>query len=100
MSLPLLILISCVAMVVKDAVATFLTVAEARGRAGLSGVLNALGTPANLVFYSYGGAEMVHGHGVWGWLGIAPIMCVDLFDGWAFTRLSRRIRMHKEAPGS
>lgn len=91
MSLALLIVISCLAMVVKDAVLTFLTVAEARGRAGLSGVLNALGTPASVVFYSYGATELVHGHGPAGWLGLLPIMCVDMADGWLFTRLSRRI---------
>ena len=91
MSLLVIILISCAAMVVKDFVATFLTIAEACGRAGLSGVLNALGTPANIIFYSYGSVAMIHGHGWEGWLGIIPVMCIDLIDGYVFTRLGNRI---------
>ena len=92
MNLGLLIVISCVAMVGKDAVATFLTIAEARGRAHLSGVLNMLGTPTSVVFYSYGATKMVGGHyGVWGWLGLLPIMCVDYVDGRLFTTWGRRI---------
>lgn len=92
MSLGWIILISCVAMVAKDFVAVFLTIAEARGRAGLSGVLNMAGTPANVVFYSYGGVEMVHGHGIAGWLALLPVMGVDLIDGYVFTRLGNRIQ--------
>lgn len=96
MSLLAIVLISCAAMVLKDFVATFLTIAEARGRAGLSGLLNALGTPANVIFYSFGAVEMVHGHGLLGWLALLPVMGVDLIDGYLFTRLGNRIE--PEAP--
>jgi len=94
MHLPLwaIIVVSCVAMVAKDGVATLLTIAEARGRAGLSGLLNALGTPASVVFYSYGATAMVHGYGPKGWLGLLPVMVVDYLDGNLFTALGRRIK--------
>ena len=94
----LLIVISCIAMVAKDAVSTFLTIAEARGRAHLSGVLNALGTPATVVFYSYGAVEMIH-HGLPGWLGLLPVMCVDYIDGRVFTAWGRRIASSRDGFG-
>lgn len=79
-------------MVAKDATGTFLVIAEARGRAHLSGVINALGTPATVVFYSFGGTALVHGHGIAGWLGLLPIMVVDYIDGLVFTSLGKRIQ--------
>ena len=90
-SLALIIVISCAAMVIKDAVATFLTVAETRGRAMMSGLLNMLGTPANVIFYSFGSTAMVHGYGWVGWLGLIPVMAFDLADGYVFTRIANRI---------
>ena len=97
-SLLAIIGISCGAMVVKDAVATFLTIAEARGRAGMAGLLNMLGTPANVIFYSFGATAMVHGYGWAGWLGLVPVMCFDLADGYVFTRIGRRIEPKADKP--
>jgi hypothetical protein len=83
-------------MVAKDATGTFLVIAEARGRAHFSGIINALGTTATVVFYSYGATALVHGHGLAGWLGLLPIMIVDYLDGLVFTTIGRRIKT--EAP--
>lgn len=92
-SLLAIIAISCVTMVIKDAVATFLVVAEARGRAHLAGLLNALGTPVSVIFFSaYGATALVHGHGWLGWLGLLPIMCCDYIDGSVFTALASKMK--------
>ncbi len=88
----LIIVISCFSMIAKDAITTFLTIANARGRANLAGILNALGTPASVIFYSFGATAMVNGHGAIGWLGLLPVMCIDYLDGRIFTTLGRRMK--------
>lgn len=92
MSLGLVVLITIVAMVAKDFVGTFLTVAEARGRANLSGILNALGTPTSVIFMAFGATRMVNGHGWVGWLGLLPVMCVDYVDTRIFTKWANRLK--------
>jgi len=83
---------ACAAMAVSDAVTTALTVAEARGRDNLAGALDPVGTVARLIFYSYDGANILHGHGLWGWAFTAPIFAVDFFTTKYATRWSRRIK--------
>lgn len=92
-SLLAIVAISCVSMVAKDAIATFLVVAEAKGKAHLAGLLNALGTPASIIFFSaYGATALVHGHGWLGWLGLLPIMACDYFGVSVWTRLATRLK--------
>ena len=91
MSVWLLILICCVSMFVKDAVGVFMTVAEAKGNERLAGILNPAGTLASIFFYSVGALGLVHGHGIWGILGLIPVLCVDYVDGRYFTAASRHI---------
>jgi len=96
-----LIVISCLAMVLKDAVGTFLVVSEARGNERLSGMLNPFGTIASVIFYSVGATDLVHNYGVKGYLGLIPVLIVDYFDGRFFTAVGRYIEtdINKEDAG-
>lgn len=96
MSLVLQSLEACAAMAVSDTVSTLLTVAEARGSENLAGVLDPLGTAARMVFYSYDGVTLLHGHGAWGLVAMLPIFCVDFFTTKYSTRFSKRIKAKAE----
>ena len=87
-----LIVISCISMILKDAVGVFLVTAEARGNERLAGILNPFGTLAGIVFYSIGAMGLVHNYGFKGYLGIIPILVVDYFDGRYFTAVGRYIQ--------
>jgi hypothetical protein len=91
MSLFLLTVITCAAMVLKDAVGIFMTVAEARGNERLAALLNPLGTIAGIAFYSFGAITMLK-HGVAGVLCIGFVLAVDYLDGRYFTRWSKKIK--------
>ena len=79
-------------MFIMDGILEFTNVAQNRGRGRLAGALDAAGTPFTLVFGSYCGYALLHGHGALGYVCILPIMCVDFFDGVLFTRLAAKIR--------
>ncbi len=88
----LLVGVTCVSMVIKDAVGIFGTIAEAKGNAKLEAMLNPVGTVASVAFLSYGAVELLqryHWHGV---LGLIPVLIIDTVDGYWFTRLGRSIR--------
>ena len=91
-----LILVAIGAMVVKDAVGTFLVVAEAKGNEHLAGILNPLGTLASVIFYMVGTNGLVHDHGWKGYLGLIPVLIVDYIDGRYFTAVSRVIRSDED----
>lgn len=93
----LLILIACVSMVLKDAVGVFLVKAEAAGNERLAGVINPLGTIASVLFYSVGATNLTHYYGVWGYLGLVPVLIVDYVDGRYFTAVSRYIQSDQES---
>lgn len=97
MSLPLLSLIACAAMAANDVTATLLTIAEAKGRALAAGMLDPAGTIARLVFYSYSGDSLLHGHGAAGWLAFAPVLFIDFATTTASTRFGNR---HLERKGN
>lgn len=86
---------ACAAMAVSDVVTTLITVAEARGQDNLAGALDPVGTAARMIFYSYSGVTLLHGHGWHGILAVLPIFAVDFFTTKYTTRWARRIR-HKE----
>lgn len=88
----LLIIISCLSMIMKDAVGVFLVTAEARGNERLAGLLNPLGTLASIIFYSVGAMGLVHNYGWKGYMGILPILVVDYVDGRYFTAVGRYIQ--------
>lgn len=84
--------LAAVGMALRDAFGTFLTVAEARGRANLAGVCDALGDGASILTITYGAGEVV----VHGWTAhtvgiVATIMLVSFVGTRLWTRLSRRI---------
>jgi hypothetical protein len=88
----LLVGVTCVSMVFKDFVGVFMVVAEARGNAKLTAMLNPLGTVASVAFLSYGAVELLqryHWHGV---LGLIPVLIIDTIDGYVFTVAARRVK--------
>jgi hypothetical protein len=87
-----LIIISCLSMIVKDAVGVFSVAAEAKGNERLAGALNPFGTIASILFYSVGALGLVHGHGVLGYFCLIPVLIVDYIDGRFFTAVSRYIQ--------
>ena len=92
----LLILITCLAMVLKDGVGVFLVKSEAEGNERLAGIINPLGTVAGILFYSVGAMNLTHQYGVWGYLGLLPVLVVDYIDGRFFTAVSRYIESDQE----
>ena len=88
----LLILITCLSMVLKDAVGVFLVKSEAEGNERLAGIINPFGTIAGILFYSVGATNLTHHYGVWGYVGLLPVLVVDYIDGRFFTAVSRYIQ--------
>lgn len=79
-------------MAVKDLVSTVLVVAEARGRAWLSGVLDATYDIAALFTWGLGGEEVVrHGWSAGSLLVIAAMVVGSFVATVAGVRLSRRL---------
>ena len=92
MPILLLILICCLSMILKDAVGIFMTVAEAKGNARLTAILNPLGTVAGVAFWSFGAASLLLYHGDAGILAMIPVLVIDTVDGYFFTKWARRIK--------
>ena len=92
MTLWLLVLICCTSMILKDAVGIFMTVAEAKGNASLTALLNPLGTIAGVAFWSFGAASLLLYHGDAGILAMLPVLVIDTVDGYFFTKWARRIK--------
>lgn len=87
------LLLACACMALTDCFGTFLTVAEARGRAWLAGACDALGDATGRFLLPVYGAGVVIKHG-WTPDAVLILCCVMAvsFVGTAFwTRLSRRI---------
>lgn len=78
-------------MALKDMLATFLTVAEARGRAVLAGTLDALGDLANIAVVLCGAGQIIE-HGMNGRsLEVLVVICCVSFCGTVvWTRLATR----------
>lgn len=88
----MLISITCVSMVFKDFVGVFMVIAESRGNAKLSSVLNPLGTVAGIAFYSFGAVELIQRYHWKGVLGLVPVLFIDALDGYFFTKWGRTIK--------
>lgn len=89
----LVLLWVALSMLARDALATLLVVAEAKGRHWLAGSLDASSDVAQVVCTLYGAGEIIlHGWNVKG-LEILAVMCVTSFFGTAvFTKLGQRIK--------
>jgi len=81
-----LVAITCLSMVLKDAVGIFGTIAEAKGNAALEAVLNPIGTVAGVAFFSYGAVTLLQTYHWKGVLGLLPVLIVDAVDGYYFTK--------------
>lgn len=86
------VLLAMGSMALKDALMTWLTIAEARGRAWLAGGLDAAGDLASILVVVTGAGAVIK----YGWTGhtavILAAMCVTSFLGTAlWTRIGRRI---------
>lgn len=92
----LLILITCIAMVFKDGVGVFLVKSEAEGNERLAGIINPFGTMAGILFYSIGANNLTHEYGVWGYIGLLPVLVVDYIDGRFFTAVGRYIESDQD----
>jgi len=91
------IIAAIVAMAVKDALCTFLTVAEAKGRAWLAGMLDAGNDIAGIVCTVVGAGSIiqqgVNGHTI---LILAAMTLTSLFGTTLWTKLGRRIGAHED----
>ena len=92
----LLVFITCVSMVFKDFVGITMAIAEARGNAKMSAMLNPLGTIASVAFFSFGAVELIQRYHWMGVLGLIPVLVLDTVDGYFFTKWGRRIRSDEE----
>lgn len=91
------IVAACGSMVLRDGVGTLLTVAEARGRALLAGVLDALGDLAGIAVTVFGaGAIITHGFTAHTAVLITAMCLTSLVGTTGFTTLSRRIKANGE----
>lgn len=80
------------AMAVRDALAVFLVVAEAKGRAWLAGILDAASDLASIAV-TVVGAGAVLTHGIVASLPVLAVMCtVSLFGTTLWTKLGTRMR--------
>lgn len=92
----LAIVLAIVSMAVKDALMTFLTVAEAKGRAWLAGVLDAAGDIANIVCTVVGAGSVIKYGMTWHTVTILGAMIItSLFGTTLWTKLGRRIQAHE-----
>ena len=87
------ILLACASMACRDCLGTFLTVAEARGRAVLAGVMDALGDLAMIAVTVLGAGPVIE-HGVTAHSVLLIVcICVTSFAGTVlWTSLARRIQ--------
>ena len=75
-------------MMLNDALATLLTVAEARGSDRLAGHLDMAGDLCRLALYSFAGERLLRS-GWHGWLALAPVLVVSNFTTRFSTRWAR-----------
>ena len=66
--------IGSVGMAVLDYTTTILTHAITAGRGHLAGLMNVLYDVANLTVLSVAGVALTHDFGMWGYLGVLPIL--------------------------
>lgn len=88
----LLVLITCIAMILKDFFGVFMVVSEAKGNAKLTALLNPLATLAGIIFYSLGAVELLHQHHWKNVLGLIPVLFMGVLNGYFFTKWGRRIK--------
>lgn len=67
-------LIGCVGMALMDIVGVTLTHAVTSGRGHLAGAMDVLYDIANLTVLSLSGVALTHNFGLWGYIGIIPIL--------------------------
>lgn len=88
-------------MAARDAFATLLVIAEARGRAWLAGTLDAGGDLAGVASTVFGAGEIiVHG---WGWpaVEVLTVMCVtSLLGTTLWTTVGARITTREATDGT
>ena len=86
------ILLAVVAMACRDALSTFLTIAEARGRSVLAGALDAAGDLAGIGVTVVGAGTVITDGVTWHSVLIVAVMVVTSFAGTiAWTRIGQRI---------
>ena len=92
----MLVLLAVLSMIAKDAAVEFNTIAQVRGRAKLSAVLSPITT---LTGFAVTGIALVpvSNHGVTQQTVaiVGAILITDMFDGYIFTWLGRRIGTQK-----
>jgi hypothetical protein len=86
-----ILLWAALSMGVKDMLATFLTIAEARGRAVLAGTCDALGDLANIAVVLCGAGQIIeHGLDTRSLEVLIVICCVSFAGTLTWTRLATR----------
>ena len=94
------ILAAVLAMAAKDALGTFLVVAEAKGRAHLAGLLDCAGDLANLACTVIGAGAVIRGGITAHTAALVVAMMATSYVGTAYwTKLGRRIETHEEKAG-
>lgn len=89
------IILAIISMAAKDALCTFLTIAEAKGRAWLAGWLDAAGDLANIVCTVVGAGSVIKYGLTWHSVAVLGAMTVtSLLGTTLWTKLGRRIKAH------
>lgn len=88
----LAIFVAMLAMAARDCLATFLTIAEAKGRARLSGLLDALGDMAGIACTVVGaGAVITGGLTVHTMIILGAMMVTSFFGTTLWTKLGQKL---------
>ena len=84
-------------MAVMDSVGTVLVKAVSAGRGNLAGSMDAVGDLAKITILSVAATRLTSNYGIWGWLGVVPILITGFFVTKHATKLSMKIENDEEA---
>ena len=90
-------LVGCIGMAVMDSVGTVLVKAVSAGRGNLAGSMDAVGDLAKITILSVAATRLTSNYGIWGWLGVLPILLTGFFVTKHATKLSMKIENDEEA---
>jgi uncharacterized membrane protein YjfL (UPF0719 family) len=90
-------LVGCIGMAVMDFVGTVLVKAVSAGRGNLAGSMDAVGDLAKITILSVAATRLTSNYGIWGWLGVLPILLTGFFVTKHATKLSMKIENDEEA---
>jgi len=90
-------LVGCIGMAVMDSVGTVLVKAVSAGRGNLAGSMDAVGDLAKITILSVAATRLTSNYGIWGWLGVLPILITGFFVTKHATKLSMKIENDEEA---